>query len=122
MQILQVQPSFCSTTGDVFFYSIECSTTVYLDNANCNGRTVSIIKKPYFIQQYTVNIKQESISRLVPLVKVEAISRNSNNSINMIYMILDDMEGLFYIDVIDGFIYTHRDYGLEPRTYTITVS
>ncbi len=39
----------------------------------------------------------------------------------MVYMILDDMEGLFKIDSVDGFIYANRDYGLEPRTYTLTV-
>jgi hypothetical protein len=93
-----------------------------LEKASASERVFSIVRKPHFIQSYVVSVKQEAISRSIPLLKVEAISRNSNNSINMIYSILNDEDGVFNIDPLDGFIYANRDSGLvQAKSYSLTV-
>ena len=74
-----------------------------------------------FLQQYSVTVSQELITRNLPLLKVEAISRNSNNSMNIAYSILDNFNQLFFIDSVDGFIYSTKGSGIEPRVYKLTV-
>ena len=107
--------------NNIYFYSIQCPAIIYLDNANFNGRINNIHKPPYFIQQYAVNINQEALLSSTALLKVEAISPNSNNSLNMVYSITEDFANSFSIDPIDGFIYIKQDFGLEPKAYTLKV-
>ena len=69
-----------------------------------------------------ITVDRESVSKTVPLIKVDAISRNPNNFMPINYKILNDNENLFVIDSTQGFIYPRYDLGLKLKTYNVLVS
>jgi hypothetical protein len=72
------------------------------------------------LQKYSLTVNQMSILKTIPLLKVEAVSRNSNNTLNLIYSLVNQTLNM-YIDQIEGFIYATKDYGLEPKLHQIQV-
>ena len=101
--------------------SIICSSTIYLQPST--GPNVPA-QPPYFLQVYSTVVNRESINKSIPLVKVNAVSFNSNNLIPLSYSIVSDgiSETLFYIDQSQGFIYPRNDLSLRVQTYFMQVN
>lgn len=124
VKVYQLQ-HYKSTEDNIYFYSTECQAIIYLSNSDLDTvriqRPSASLSPPWFIQKYSVVISHDKLSRSVPVVKVEAVSRNSNNSMSLIYTLVDDYQNVFMIDAIDGFIYLRQDTGLEPGVYSVMV-
>ncbi len=104
--------------NSLYLTSIICSATIYLQSYESS--TISQYQ-PYFLREHTIVIDRESVSKSVPLIKVDAVSRNPNNLMPINYKILNDSDKLFVIDSTQGFIYPRYDLGLSPKTYVILV-
>ena len=113
-QIYQIQDD----TDNLYLTSIICSATIYLQSYENSAITQYT---PYFLREHTIVIDRESVSKSVPLIKVDAVSRNPNNLMPINYKILNDSDKLFVIDSTQGFIYPRYDLGLSPNTYVILV-
>ena len=105
----------------LYLSSIVCSATIYLDEFN---ELYAFRKEPYFISNsFSATVERESVLRIKPLIKIDAISMNPNNMIPIRYGIVnDEAKSLFVIDSTQGYIYPRYDYSLEPRTYNILVT
>lgn len=99
--------------------SIICSATIYWQSYDSPTVTQNA---PYFLRDYLITIDRESVNKTVPLIKIDAISRNPNNFMPINYKILNDFDNLFVIDSTQGFIYPRYDLGLKLKTYTLLVS
>jgi hypothetical protein len=71
--------------------------------------------------QYTASIYEETLSKITPIIKVEAVSTNSSIHSPLIYSLVNERER-FIIDSAQGFIYPRHDLSLEPGVYPIKVS
>lgn len=77
---------------------------------------------PFFLRnQYAANIYDELISKIVPVIKVEAVSTNSSIRSPLIYSLSNERER-FIIDSAQGFIYPRYDLTLDSGVYSIKVS
>lgn len=103
---------------NIYLSSIICSATIYLQSFDSLTITQH---QPYFLRDYSTTIDRESVNKSVPLIKVDAVSRNPNNFMPINYKILNDNENLFVIDSTQGFIYPRYDLGLKLKTYMILV-
>ena len=76
---------------------------------------------PVFLRvQYSANIYDELISKIVPVLKVEAVSTNSSIHSPLIYSLVNERER-FIIDSAQGFIYSRYDLTLDAGVYSIRI-
>ncbi len=102
----------------MYLSSVICTATIYLQSFDSPTITQN---RPYFLREYSITIDRESVNKSVPLIKVDAVSRNPNNFMPINYKILNDVENYFVIDSTQGFIYSRYDYGLPIKTHLIQV-
>jgi len=105
----------------LYLSSIVCSATIYIDQFN---ELYAFRKEPFFISNsFKATVERESVLKIKPLIKIDAISMNLNNMIPIRYSILNnEAKTLFAIDSTQGYIYPRNDYNLEPKTYNILVT
>ena len=79
----------------MYLSSVICTATIYLQSFDSPTITQN---RPYFLREYSITIDRESVNKSVPLIKVDAVSRNPNNFMPINYKILNDVENYFVID------------------------
>jgi hypothetical protein len=114
VQIYQLQPYEIS---NLYFSSIVCPATIFLQSRNSSLER----REPYFLREYAIKIDRESIFKSTALLKVEAISTNPLSYLPLNYSIINNMNDLFVIDSLQGYIYPRYDLGLSVNTYSIQV-
>jgi hypothetical protein len=115
VQIYQLQPY--NHLSNLYLSSIVCPATIYLQPRNSSLDR----REPYFLRAYTIKIDRESIFKSTALLKVEAVSTNPLSYLPLNYTIINNMNNLFVIDSLQGYIYPRYDLGLSVNTYLIQV-
>ena len=108
-------------SNNLFLSSIQCSSTIYLSYFSS---TTYQQRQPYFLSnEYSVVVDNQYVSKSNGLVKVEAVSMNPRNFMPIVYSIVDtQLNELFVIDSIQGFIYPRYDKSIPPKIYIFQVN
>lgn len=101
--------------------SIKCPATIYLNSPSSNRSTAARHSEPFFLRtQYAANIYDETISKVMPILKVEAVTTNSSIHSPLIYTLINERDR-FIIDSAQGFIYPRSDLTLDSGVYSLKV-